>query len=120
MTYDYDNADRVTVITYPDGAYEQNVYTNLDLTYHKDRQNRWTHYFYNSVQQLIATIDPQGRSMTYGRCSCGELTSIADSYGHQTSLTNDIEGRLVTKTMPDGSQYNYRYEPSTSPPLHVH
>jgi RHS repeat-associated protein len=114
LTYDYDSLNRVTVITYPDGTFDQNIYVNLDLTFHKDRLNRRTHYFYNSVEQLVSILDPQGRTTNYDRCACGELLDMTDSYGHRTSWTHDIEGRLVTKTFPDNTQDASTYEPSTS------
>ncbi len=57
-TYDYDALNRVTKITYPDSSYDQYVYTNLDVTLHKDRQNRWTRYLYNSLQQLTGRGGP--------------------------------------------------------------
>ena len=113
-TYDYDNLNRVTKITYPDSTFDQYVYTNLNVTLHKDRQNRWTRYFYDANAALVGWLDPQGRTTTYYRCACGELTGISDPFGHKTTWNRDLEGRLLTKILPDNTQLSYSYVPSTS------
>ena len=113
-TYAYDAIDRVTQITYPDGTTDQNSYTNLDLTLHKDRQNRWTRYSYNALEQLVGVEDPQGRVTTYERCLCGALIGLVDPLGHRTKWSNDLENRPISKTFADGSAYAYTYETSTS------
>ncbi len=110
MTYDYDNLDRPTQTTYPDGTIDQNVYTNMDLTLSKDRQNRWTRYLYNPVEQIIGVVDPQGRVTSYERCICGELNAIVDPNGHRTAWGYDIQGRVTSKTYADGSQITYAYD----------
>jgi YD repeat-containing protein len=44
VTYDYDAADRVTKVTYPDGTAETYTYDKLDLASYQDRQYRvWTY-----------------------------------------------------------------------------
>ena len=54
---DYDNLDRKTKITYPDGTFEQFQYTDnvtgaktLDLTGSRDRRGLWTYRHYNGIR----------------------------------------------------------------------
>jgi RHS repeat-associated protein len=59
VTTDYDNLDRETKITYPDGTYQQFQYTDnvtgamtLDLTGSRDRRGLWTYRHYNANRQM--------------------------------------------------------------------
>jgi RHS repeat-associated protein len=114
LTYDYDNLNRLTQVTYPDGTTSQNVYTILDVTQTKDRQNRWSTFIYNANRLLNTAIDPDNRYTSYQRCICGELTGLTDPNGNQTKWSYDIEGRLVSKTYADSTTESYVYEPSSS------
>ncbi|HEV3272526.1 MAG TPA: cysteine peptidase family C39 domain-containing protein, partial [Candidatus Methylacidiphilales bacterium] len=109
-TYDYDALNRVTQITHPDSTTDQFVYTTLDVTLRKDRQNRWTRYLYNALGALIGTADPQGRVTTYERCTCGALVGLVDPLGHRTSWVYDLESRPTSKSFADGSGYAYVYD----------
>ena len=114
LNYAYDNLNRQTKVTYPDGTYDENVYTNFDRILARDRQGRWTRYLYNPLEQVVAVIDSADRVTNYSRCICGELTAITDPLLHKTSFAQDIEGRTINKTFPDSSQVQYGYENSTS------
>jgi RHS repeat-associated protein len=113
-SYNYDSLNRVTTITYPDSTFEQNVYTNISLTQTKDRQNRWTRYFYNPDEQLIGILDSANRATSYDICTCGEMKGITDPLGHRTSWAQDLEGRITSKTFFDNSSITYAYENTTS------
>lgn len=79
LTYDYDNLDRPTLVTYPDTTTEQFSYQYqngskiLDLTHYKDRENRWTLLGYNALRERVATIDPLNRVTRLIWCYCGAL-----------------------------------------------
>ena len=49
-TYDYDAADRVTKVTYPDGTTDLYAYDRLDLASYRDRQRRYTSCPLNSAR----------------------------------------------------------------------
>src|SRR5262249_2201131 len=54
VTTDYDNLDRPITITYPNGTFEELVWNRLDLVAVKDRNGRWTNYFYDANRRLGA------------------------------------------------------------------
>jgi RHS repeat-associated protein len=123
VTSDYDNLDRVTQITYPDGTNQQFQYTQdfgqgltniLDLTRSKDRRNLWTTRHYNSNRQMDSITDPLGRQTFYGWCTCGSLTSITDPRSKTTIFDRDLENRVTSKRFADNTSTTYVYENTTS------
>jgi RHS repeat-associated protein len=114
LTFAYDNYDRPTTVTYPDGTYEQVTWNLLDPVFLRDRLGNWTQQQFNSLRQLAAVTDPLGRTTKYQWCTCGALGSLTDAAGHVTSWLRDLQGRPMTKTYPDTSTETYTYEPSTS------
>jgi len=110
---DYDAMDRRTRLTYPDGTFESISYNRLDpeiLINRAGQQNRLT---YDSLRQLTAVQDALGRVTRYEWCGCGGLQAIVDAMGHATAWTRDVQGRVVAKVYPGGSQVLYDYEPAT-------
>lgn len=114
LTYDYDAMDRPTLITYPDETYEQIVYNRLDATDFRDRQGRWSHVTYDSLQRPSIMQDALGRISQFIWCSCGSLSEIIDPLKNVTLFTRDLQGRVTSKTYADGSKMNYTYENTTS------
>ena len=62
LTYDYDNLDRVTRVTYPDGTFEQTIWNMLDPEQHRDRLGRWSYTWYDALRHPSAVYDPLGTS----------------------------------------------------------
>lgn len=114
VTYDYDDFDRVTTVTYPDTTTEQVIYSKLDPVLVKDRQDRWTGYEYDPQRRLVASKDSLGRVIQYNWCACSALESIIDSRTNVTVWARDIQGRVTRKTYPDMSHTDYTYDGSTS------
>jgi RHS repeat-associated protein len=127
ITNDYDNLDRPTTITYPDGTTQQFSYTDtvrgmtLDLTANKDRLNRWTYRHYDDNRNLDSITDPLGQTTYYNWCACGALTSITDANGsgpgdpeHTTTFIRDLQSRITSKVFADNSSIDYAYENTTS------
>ena len=120
---DYDNLDRPTQITYPDGTNKQFHYAQdfgagpqpiLDLTASKDRLDRWTYRHYDNDRHLDSVTDPLGRTTLYTWCTCGSLASITDPNGNVTAFDRDVEGRLKSKVFTDCTAITYEYEGTTS------
>lgn len=112
ITYDYDDFDRLTLITHPDGTTEQLVYTLLDQTAKKDRAGRWTRTLYNSIRQPILEIAWDGKNTRYDWCRCGKLYKLTDPAGRVTEWKLDTLGRVTEKLMPDGiTKTTYTYQP---------
>jgi RHS repeat-associated protein len=114
LTYDYDELDRTTKITYPDGTYEQVVYDRLDARDRRDRLGRWSHYSVDAVRHLINVVDPKGRNVRQEWCSCGSLDSFIDSEGNKTSWERDLQGRITKETRADDKAWLYAFENTTS------
>lgn len=111
---DYDALDRPTLITYPDGTYEQIVYDRLDAVHQRDRMGRWSHITYDSLDRPNVIQDALGRVAQFIWCSCGSLSEIIDPLKQVTTFTRDLQGRVIGKTYPDGKSIVYKYENTTS------
>lgn len=110
ISYVYDEFDRVTRVSYPDGSYEETVYDRLDPVMQRDRQGKWSVTQYDSMRRPVAHKDPLGRITQFDWCSCGSLSGIVDPLGRVTSWDRDVQGRVVKKYFPDGSTQSFEYE----------
>lgn len=110
VTYNYDALNRPTVVTYPDGTYEQYVYNILDVGWKKDRLNRWTTLTYDATRNLTTVEDPLGRTTRFGYCSCGALVSLIDAAGNVTGWARDVEKRPTAKIFADGTKHLFSYD----------
>jgi RHS repeat-associated protein len=123
VTTDYDNLDRQTQVTYPDGTNQQFQYsqdfgqgltTILDLTKSKDRRGLWTTRHYNANRQIDSITDPLSRTTQYGWCTCGAMTSITDPKNQTTTFNRDLQSRVTSKIFADNTSISYAYENTTS------
>ena len=123
VTTDYDNLDRPTQITYPDGTNQQFQYsqdfgqgltTILDLTKSKDRRGLWTTRHYNANRQMDSITDPKQRTTSFGWCTCGSLVSITDPKQQTTTFDRDLQSRVTRKNFADTTFVSYAYENTTS------
>ena len=114
LTFDYDNLNRLTRTTYPDGTFRQDTYDRLDLNAVRDRAGRYTFYEHDAMRQLVNLTDPLGRETRFDWCRCGSLKSVTDPLGRTTSWLTDVQGRRIAKLYGDGSQVRYRYQNTSS------
>jgi len=114
LTFDYDNLDRLTKVTHPDGTFSEYTFNRLDPSVIKDRAGRQTLMEYDSMRQMIKRTDPLNRVTLFQWCSCGDLSSLTDPMGRTTTWQKDVQGRLTSKQYGDGSQVRYFYENTTS------
>lgn len=113
-TCDYDNFDRLTLVTHPDGSTQQFAYQYLDLAATKDRAGRWSRTAYNEVRQPVAQLSPDGKITQYDWCLCGQLQKLTDAAGRETKWTWAPGGYLQEKLLPDGvTKTTYTYEPNS-------
>jgi YD repeat-containing protein len=56
LNFEYDNLDRLTKITLPDGTFHQVTYAQLDHTLTLDRAGRQTTFEYNSIRQRRSAL----------------------------------------------------------------
>jgi RHS repeat-associated protein len=114
LTFDYDNLDRPTRVTGPDGTFAEFTYDRLDLAKFQDRAGRQTSLAHDSMRQVTTMTDPLGRATHFEWCRCGALKSLIDPMGRKTSWLTDVQGRRIAEQYADGSQVQYLYENSTS------
>ncbi|HEY7080873.1 MAG TPA: RHS repeat-associated core domain-containing protein [Nitrososphaeraceae archaeon] len=114
LKFDYDDFDRLTRITYPDGTSEDYFYEYLHLKQIQDRAKRHTIFEYNSNRQMTKRTDPLNRTTLFVWCKCGALKRIIDPMGRSTTWQHDLQGRVKLKEYADGSKITYIYENRTS------
>ena len=114
VTFEHDALDRVTKVTYPDGDFEETIYTRLDTTEVRDQSGRSTKLAFNEIQQPTKLTDYLGRVTLLEWCVCGSLKRLIDPLNRVTSWEQDLQSRPISKTYPDGSKETYQYEKTTS------
>jgi YD repeat-containing protein len=130
ITTGYDNLDRPTQISYPDGTNQLFKYTEftdggvdtgrelLDLTQSKDRQNRWTYRHYDGNRRMDWIKDPLLRKTSFDWCNCGSLVGITDPNQNITRFDHDLQSRVISKTFafgtPEPQTVLYTYEDTIS------
>jgi RHS repeat-associated protein len=124
-TVSYDVYDRPTSVAFPDGTIETWTYKFLDLETHLDRMNHKSNYVYDADRRLIritnydverrvgSTIVRPERTIQFGYCQCGAVSSITDPAGNVTNFIFDADDRLISRQYADGSQTTYTYEATT-------
>jgi|GEM_PF-1350164 len=113
--YSWDDLNRLTGISFPDGSTISNRYTRLDLSAQKDRLGIWAGSFFDSMQRRLAFTNRNGGVTYFGYCPCGALESITDPLMNSTTLDRDYESRVKTVTFSDSGAHqivrNLVYDP---------
>jgi RHS repeat-associated protein len=110
----YDNLNRLTNSSLPDGSSFQAVYDKLDVSLTKGRDNRWSYQTHDANRKLTDVQDTAGRIFHYEWCGCGALESITDPKGQMTFWIRDIQNRPTQKIYADLAGEAIVYENSTS------
>ena len=85
LTKFWDNLQRLTGVSYPDGTTISNIYTFLDRTAIKDRLNYWTYFGYDTVRNKIAETNANNVVSRYGYCECGALMDVTNAWSSPVS-----------------------------------
>lgn len=138
-SYLRDNVGRPTSVTDPLGNTESYVYNNSGfIVEHTDKRGNLTRYIRDAGNHVIrqenpdgsiylATYNSFGQKLTatsaldgvtiyeyYGENEAGgmpgDLKSITDPVGHETTFTHDSAGRLISITDPLGRSTSYTYD----------
>jgi len=114
VTQTWDNLQRLTNISYPDGTSMAYTYSNLDLVQIKDRMGLYTKYGYNSIRQLTAITNANTNITYYGYCLCGAPTFVTNALGLVTQFGYDNQGNRTAVIYPDGyvviNQFNLNHQ----------
>ena len=112
LTYDYNDLNHITRITYPDGKFISYSHCGCcprSVESVTDRAGRTTYYTYDKMQRLTSVQEP-GRGITqYEYDANGKLVRMEDANGRETRFEYDDEGRLYRKYDADGKYVEYGY-----------
>ena len=104
LTYSYDDLNRLTRTTFPDGTYEEITYDKLDRVSFRDRLGRMTQYTWDANRHLTSETDPLNRRILYEWCTCGQLVKLTDPKGNITQWEQDLQGRVTQKQFANGTK----------------
>jgi RHS repeat-associated protein len=105
VNYYWDDLQRLTGQSFPDGTGTTNLYTILDLTAVKDRLDHWSFAGYNTVREKVAETNANGVITRYGYCECGALLSQTNAWNSPVqqviNFGHDLQGRLTNTAYAD-------------------
>ncbi len=124
-TYGYDAYGNLLSTTDPLNLSTSGVYDadGLYLISSTDRNDYTTEYTYNesgnnmpvgtmSSAKLISPTDSSGITTTYEYNHYNQKTKITDDLGNPTNLNYDVNGKLLTRVLPDGATTTFTYYPA--------
>ncbi len=118
LTYDYNNLNHVTRITYPDGKFKEFGYSSCcprSMDYVTERDGRTTYYTYDKMQRRTSQYEPGVGFIQYKYDPNGNLTHLTDANGNTTRFEYDDEDRLVRKYDAQERFVEYRYNANGLP-----
>jgi len=113
LTYDYNNLDDVTKVTWPDGKFVSLVYSNTLphlVTAVTDRAGRTATFTYDTFKRLIQVGYPDGGGVSLERDKDGNVIRVYDVNSTLTRIQYDNDGRVVSRAFADGSRVSYTYD----------
>uniref|UniRef100_UPI004056DD9B RHS repeat-associated core domain-containing protein n=1 Tax=Candidatus Electronema sp. TaxID=2698783 RepID=UPI004056DD9B len=112
LTYDYNDLNHITKITYPDGKFSSATYKNCCpglLASKTDRADRTTKYYYDELKRLIKTEHPDGTLTRAEYDANGNMVKLIDSNSNATQFVYDLNNRLSKKIYADGKSEQFVY-----------
>jgi YD repeat-containing protein len=91
ITYDYDDLDQVTKVTYPDGKFEEYTYATCcpgQIESMTDRSGRTTYLTYDDLKRLTFVNSP-GQDTGYEYDDNGNVVKLTDSNNNETHFEYD-------------------------------
>jgi len=113
--YEYDGLTHRTAVIRPMGQRYETVYDRLGRVEEtKDFNGNVIKYGYDKENQLISKrlVNEGDRLETYVTAIDARSRTVTDTRG-TTSYIYDEQGRMVSKTQPDGKQISYTYDLAT-------
>ena len=108
--YEYDAAQNLLSITYPDGGTIEKTYdANGNPLLIKDRAGNITQNAYSDVNRLLSTTNADGKTTSYVYDNKGNLTSSTDYNGNTTNYTLNSDGTTQSTVAPDGGKTEFAY-----------
>jgi len=112
---EYDDQDRVTKVTYPDGTFSITNYNSIGkVAAQTDIAGRRTEYVYNNRGEEIEVHYPDGTSSSTIYDANGNVIAETDIAGQTTQMVYDSLNRVVATIYPDGTPFDDSDNPRTS------
>ena len=109
LDFQYDEADRLLSIQWPNGSSVNNEYTNALLFASRDRTGHRTEYGYDIAGQKVLERLPTGLTRTFSYDALSRPVSESNSLGHVTRTYYDMFGKPVRIAHPDGLCHYLQY-----------
>ncbi len=118
LTYDYNNLNNITKITYTDSKFESYAYSTccprlIDSS--TDRSGRTTSNKYDALKRLIETVNPEGGLTRYEYDANGNMIRLIDPNSNATAFEYNKDNRLIKKTFADGKYTTISYDTAGLP-----
>jgi RHS repeat-associated protein len=113
--YEYDKLNRRTAVIRPMLQRSETTYDAIGrVTETKDFNGDVIQYGYDKENQLISKqfVNEGNRIETYNTAADARSRTVIDARG-TTSYAYDEQGRMLSKTEPDGKQISYTYDVET-------
>ncbi|MCI5142107.1 MAG: RHS repeat protein, partial [Candidatus Electrothrix sp. ATG1] len=112
LSYDYNDLNYLTRITYPDGKFSEKTYGSCCpgmVTSETDRSGKTTSYFYDELKRRVKTVYPDSTITQVEYDANGNLITLLDSNGNPTRFSYDLNNRLIQKNYADGKDEKFIY-----------
>ena len=106
--YEWDNLERLSTVSFPDGSGYTNAYQKLHLQFQSDRLGNFTEFKHDPFGVLTNITDALLHHTTFSYCFCGALETVTDPAHASTTYGYDDNGRLLSESDSDGFVRNYR------------
>ncbi len=112
IKYAYDLAGRVRRVDYPDGSYREYEYDPLGNVVREDSPHGPITFARDPEGRILVAKLEEGpvlSTVTYERDAVGRVVAEAQD-GQTLRYAFDIEGRLASRTLPNGETTTYHYD----------
>jgi len=114
--YEFDAANNLTTITYPDGGIIQKTYdVNGNVTQLKDRAGNVTVYTYDNVNNVLSETNADNKTQTYSYDAKSNLVEHKDFNGNITKYEVNADGTVKKSTSANQAITLYAYNSAGLP-----
>ncbi|HYF34486.1 MAG TPA: cysteine peptidase family C39 domain-containing protein, partial [Prosthecobacter sp.] len=110
LAHEYDNLNRRTKTTFPDGTFTQHNFSCCTLTSSRGRDGNIIQYGYDSLKRLVSSVAPGKDIITYQYDAVGNQTRFTFGRGEWVGAEYDAGNRPIARVYPDGSRITFGYD----------
>lgn len=114
--YEFDAANNIISITYPDGGSIQKTYdVNGNVTQFKDRAGNIRVYTYDNTNHVLSETNADSKTQTYAYDTKGNLVEHKDFNGNITKYEANTDGTVKKTTSANQAITSYTYNATGLP-----